>query len=76
MTDAEVLNALRTRRAAVLTEIAAISATTAGGKPNHTGEAAVDHQGYKRGLYEELDTLNAQIAAYGGVEDSVTYAVI
>ena len=49
---------LVTRRAAVIAEIAALSSTTAGGKPNTNQPGAADHQGYKRGLYQELERIN------------------
>lgn len=64
MTDADLTN-LRTRRTAVMAELAAMSSTTAGGKPNSLGGhgESVDHAGYKKGLYEELEKLNELISS-------------
>lgn len=57
------LSDLTARRDAVAAEIRAISTTAAGGLPNASGEGLnVDHQGYKRGLYDELKNLNDLIA--------------
>jgi hypothetical protein len=56
------LDNLKTRRTAIYTELAALDATKAGGKPNASGgSAAIDHVGYKDGLYRELRELNEQI---------------
>jgi hypothetical protein len=50
---------LKTRRAAICVELAALTATTAGGKPNGSGgSGSVDHVGYKDGLYRELKEIN------------------
>lgn len=55
---------LKTRRSAIYTELAALTASKAGGKPNTTGEGTgVDHVGYKDGLYRELKMLNELIAS-------------
>lgn len=57
------------RRNAICAELAALSSTTAGGKPNASGGGDmvhVDHQGYKRSLYEELREINANLAAIEG----------
>lgn len=65
-TDAENL---RTRRSAVLAELAAISSTTAGGKPNASGggdKLHIDHVGYRKSLYDELAMINEMIAAIEG----------
>mgnify|MGYP001564194900 CR=1 FL=1 len=51
------LENLATRRSAILTELAALIATAAGGKPNSTA-GGIDHVGYKDGLYRELKTIN------------------
>ena len=45
------------RRDAICAELAALSSSTAGGKPNSSGGGDmvhVDHQGYKRSLYEPV----------------------
>lgn len=58
------LSNLEARRTAVAAEIAAISSSAAGGLPNASGEGLnVDHQGYKRGLYDELKQLTDLITA-------------
>lgn len=65
---------LETRRDAILDELAAMSSSTAGGLPNTSGLGVnIDHQGYKRGLLDELawieERLNAeQMGATGIVE--------
>ncbi len=55
-TDLENLYA---RRSAILAELAAIDPTKAGGKPNNA--SGVDHQGYKAGLYAELEKIQTLI---------------
>lgn len=67
---------LKTRRDAVAAELAAITATAAGGKPNASSANSVDHVGYKDGLYRELRELNELIATYEGTAESVTYGVV
>lgn len=57
---------LITARDNVLTELAAMDSTTAGGKPNANGPHWVDHQGYRKTLLETLRELNEQIAAVRG----------
>lgn len=55
---------LLTRRSAICAELAALTATAAGGKPNASGgSGAVDHVGYKDGLYRELETINGLLAS-------------
>ena len=51
------------RREAVTAELAALSAATAGGRPNINGGGMgmVDHVGYKDALYRELRDLNLLI---------------
>lgn len=56
---------LLARRDAIGTELAAITATAAGGKPNASA-TGIDHVGYKDGLYRELKEINDLIAAAGG----------
>ncbi len=55
------LENLRTRRTAVITELAAITSTSAGGKPD-SRDGGVAHTAYRLSLYEELDKLNELIA--------------
>jgi len=52
------LENLKTRRAAICEELAALSSSAAGGKPN---SGQIDHTGYKAGLYRELEEINKQI---------------
>lgn len=62
-TRAEIIASLKTRRDAVVAEIVALDSTKAGGLPNASGAGEnVDHQGYKKGLYDELDALEKRIA--------------
>jgi len=61
------LENMQTRVTAIYVELAALSATKAGGKPNVSGSGdAVDHIGYKKSLYDELKSLNELI---GSLED-------
>ncbi len=57
------LENLTARKSAIYAELAAISSTTAGGRPNINGGGmgTVDHMGYKKSLYEELDKINGLI---------------
>lgn len=65
-TNAANLALLKGRRDAVIAELNALSASRAGGKPNVMGPGVnVDHQGYKKSLYDELRELNAQISRFG-----------
>lgn len=53
---------LRTRRNAIAAELAALTTSAAGGKPNVGGSGGgTDHVGYKDGLYRELDRLDKLI---------------
>lgn len=64
---------LLTRRSAILTELAALTSSSAGGGLNHTALGrSFDHVGYKDGLYRELEMIKGLIsAAEGPVDDSV-----
>ena len=67
------LSDLQTRRDSIAAELAALTSTKAGGKPNNDtgGEGAeIDHVGYKDGLYRELREINDLIAAIGASEDA------
>jgi len=75
MTDATNLANLKARRDAIYAELAAIDTTKAGGAPNVNGAgSAVDHVGYKDGLYRELDKLNDLIASLEGPFEVVSEA--
>lgn len=56
---------LITRRNAIGVELAALSATTAGGLPD-SSKSGIGHVAYKDGLYRELEFLTEQITALGG----------
>ena len=62
------LNDLLTRRNAVEAELAAMSSSQAGGRPNIDGGGmgTVNHVGYRKSLYEELEMLNIQISRAEG----------
>jgi hypothetical protein len=62
------LENLTTRRSAILAELAALSSSAAGGRPNINGGGmgVVDHVGYKRSLYDELKEINSQIDVLQG----------
>lgn len=66
---------LTTRKAAITAELAALTASAAGGKPNAVGVGGgdnVDHVGYKDGLYRELREINDLLSAIEGpVEESM-----
>lgn len=60
------IDSLITRRTAICTELAALTASAAGGKPNNGSEGGgTDHVGYKDGLYRELAEINRQLATAG-----------
>lgn len=65
------LSNLRTRRNAIAAELAALTNTAAGGKPNMGGIAggSVDHVGYKDGLYRELEEID-KLLANGAAADA------
>lgn len=57
------------RRDAICAELAAITASSAGGKPNSSGGGDmvhVDHQGYRQSLYAELREINQMLSAIEG----------
>jgi hypothetical protein len=64
-TDLENVTA---RKTAVLLELASLSRSMSGGKPNINGGGAgtVDHVGYKASLYAELRELDLQITMLQG----------
>jgi hypothetical protein len=60
---ATLVENLKARRAAIGVELAALTSTAAGGKPNNKSEGInVDHVGYKEGLYRELESLKTLIS--------------
>lgn len=66
-----VLSDLRTRRATVAAQLAAMTLTTVGGKPNAMtadGGTSVDHVGFRKSLLEELKMLDEAIIREAQVE--------
>jgi uncharacterized protein involved in exopolysaccharide biosynthesis len=61
--ESDVITKLKTRRDAILDELAALSTSTAGGKPN-SQQGGIDHTGYKRSLYEELAQIKEQLVTF------------
>jgi len=61
MDDAQI-EQLKTRRTAILAELAALNDTKAGGKPN-SALGGVQHVEYKDALYRELEIINRQLSA-------------
>ena len=60
------LENLQARRQAIWDELAQLQYGVLGGNPNLGGNNRIDHQGYKRGLYEELERLNGLIRSVEG----------
>lgn len=64
---------LEERRTTVILELNSLSVTAAGGTPNTSGiGAVVDMVGYKKSLYEELQSISEMLssgAAVGGFEE-------
>lgn len=58
---ATYLDNLYTRRNNIAAELAAITSTSAGGKPN-AGKSGIDHQGYVDSLNKQLETIRGLIA--------------
>jgi hypothetical protein len=66
-----VLSDLRTRRATVAAQLAAMTLTSVGGKPNAMtadGGTSVDHVGFRKSLLEELKMLDEAIIREAEVE--------
>ena len=66
----------KARRAEIGIELAALTNTTIGGKPNAGSANQVDHVGWRLSLYKELEEIDRQIARYEGFAESVTYGVV
>lgn len=61
------LENLMTRRSNVLAELAALSGSASGGKPSYSLDGQqVDHTGYRRSLYDELEAIERQLTALQG----------
>lgn len=68
------LDDLRTRRANVAAQLAAITITSVGGKPNAMtadGGTSVDHVGYRKSLLEELKMLDEAILREAQVQSAL-----
>jgi hypothetical protein len=71
---AENIANLQTRRDAIYAELAAMTSTSVGGKPNYSIDGqSVDHVTYRKSLYEELGSINDILASIGGPIEEVTY---
>jgi hypothetical protein len=66
---ATLLENLITRREAIGTELAALTSSMAGGKPNAAGPNTVDHVGYRMSLLKELREINETISMIEPVEN-------
>jgi hypothetical protein len=69
-----VLDDLKTRRATVAAELAAMSKLSMGGKPNAMtadGGTSVDHVGFRRSLLEELKMLDDAILREAEVQSAI-----
>ena len=67
---------IATRIAAVLAELAAMTSTSAGGKPTYTIDGQmVDHVGYRRSLLEELKMLQELQASMAGPWEEIAEGV-
>jgi hypothetical protein len=69
-----VLDDLKTRRATVAAELAAMSKLSMGGKPNAMtadGGTSVDHVGFRRSLLEELRMLDEAILREAEVQSAI-----
>ena len=64
--QAQLIDQLQTRYAAIVAELSVLNASGPGGIPNATGSGMVDHVGYKDGLYRELKTIREQLAELDG----------
>lgn len=64
LTNQQIINQLKARRDVVIGLINNLDETRAGGLPNTSGDGLnVDHQGYKKGLYEELEMIDKQLSS-------------
>lgn len=61
---ATLIENLTARKNAIGVELAAMSATTAGGKPD-AGKSGIGHVAYKDGLYRELEWIEKAIEREG-----------
>lgn len=70
---AEVISDLLTRRDAVLSQLAGLTATSVGALPNTAGSGDhVDHVGLRRSLYQELADIDAALERIAGPRESIS----
>lgn len=75
---ATVLQNLQTRLAAIAAELAAMSPTAAGGKPD-AGKSGIGHVAYRLSLLQEMDMLQKQIdheALNSGGGDATAFEIL
>lgn len=71
LTRAQQVDALLTRRDAVLTQLAEMAATSIGGMPNTNGTGDhLDHVGLRKSLYDELRQINDVLELLEGPAES------
>jgi hypothetical protein len=71
------LQNLLTRRANVTAELAAMTASSQGGKPSYSIDGQqVEHVAYRQSLYAELRELNHQISMLQGPSEGAARGVI
>lgn len=66
---------LETRLEAIAAELAAMSATAAGGLPNVSGPGQPDHVGYRMSLLNEQKQIREELNAIEGIVENVTRGV-
>ena len=72
MTATEIAQ-LETRKAVVLAELAAMTSTSAGGKPDYSADGqSVSHTAYRKSLYDELDDIDERLSRAEGPIEEVT----
>lgn len=77
MATTDLLANLKARREQIGVELAELTKTAIGGKPNAGSANQVDHVGWRLSLYKELEEIDRQIARYeGGFAESVTYGSV
>lgn len=77
MATTDLLANLKARREQIGVELAELTITSIGGKPNAGSANQVDHVQWRLSLYQELESIDRQIARYeGGFGESVTYGVV
>lgn len=71
---AQIITDLLARRDTILTQLANMSPTTAGGLPNTSGTGDhVDHVGLRQSLYAELKELDVLLEKLSGPHESISH---